>query len=103
MNESIEFAILNDGYKPTDEEIIEMANKLKELWSNEFKELKIIDAGFNGNDEKFLELKVSWGSWIYNGILDLNEEGKKEIDEAIKNHFSIFNKKDAISRDGENK
>ena len=34
------------------------------------KEFKIIEAGFNGNDEKYLELKVSFGDWIYEGILN---------------------------------
>ena len=60
--------------------------KSKEEKIMEFEEeFKIIEAGFNGNDESLLELKVSFGDWTYKGILELDEKGKKEIKEAMKN------------------
>ncbi len=64
------------------------------------KEFKIIEAGFNGNDEKYLELKVSFGDWIYEGILNLNKKGQEEILEAMKKHFSIFGKLDTQDKRG---
>ncbi len=89
MNETIEFAILKDKYEPTLKEVNSMA---KELWDIKHTEdFKIIEASFNANDERFLELKVSFGDWIYEGILDLNQKGQDEILEAMKKHFSFAN------------